>query len=145
MMLKLFTRIRNYLLIKKYPFLECRNVWTDTKINTSYDITWLDDLPIGWRRRFGKAICEDLKTLFKKSKTKGYIKKYRLHQIKEKYGQLRWYDNGVPDDIYDDYNRLIDKYTKLSEITCIMCGKKGEIDTTQFWLYPVCKKHKELN
>lgn len=143
-MLKIFTRIRNYILIKRYPFLECRNVWTNSKLDNRYEFTWLDDLPKGWRKRFGKDICKELKQLFKKSKANNYINGYRICQIKEKYGQLRWYDNGVPEDIYKEYNKIIDKYTELSEHTCIVCGKPGDIDLDRYWLEPLCSKHKKL-
>ena len=43
-------KIRNWLLIKKYPWLQCRNVWNGKKLG--YDFTWLDDMPIGWRIAF---------------------------------------------------------------------------------------------
>lgn len=132
-------KIKNYFLIKKYPFLQIRNVWTDEKIKT-YDYIWLDDMPKGWKK-LGLNLCKELKRTFKKSKEKNFIKSYRIQQVKEKYGSLRWYDNGIPKDISNEYDKIIEKYTELSEHTCIICGKKGEIDYDNFWLEPLCKIH----
>lgn len=140
-MLKIFTRIRNYILIKRYPFLECRNVWTNSKLDNRYEFTWLDDLPKGWRKRFGKDICEDLNCLFVSINT-DFNKKYKITQIKEKYGQLRWYDTGVPVEIHKQYDNIIKKYEDLSEHTCMICGKSGYIDYNNYWLEPLCDKHR---
>jgi hypothetical protein len=71
-----------------------------------------------------------------------FFDKYRITQIKEKFGGLRWYDNGVPEKMYDEYNEWLEKYEALSEVTCIHCGKAGTIDYKQYWLEPLCKEHK---
>ena len=91
--MQLLNKIQNYILIKKYPFLLCRNRWNGIPMNDKYAHTELDDMPKGWKKSFGKNMCEDIKQLFITSGHKDFIKNYRIVQIKEKYGQLRWYDN----------------------------------------------------
>lgn len=86
-------KLSNYFLIKKYPFLLCRNRWNGQTLKDKYSFTELDDMPEGWRKAFGKKLCKDIKCLFVSSGHKDFIEKYRIVQIKEKYGQLRWYDN----------------------------------------------------
>ena len=141
-MLKIFIKIRNYFLIKKYPFIECRNVWNNSKIDHKYEYTWLDDLPKGWRKRFGEDICKDLKSLFTQIDSIDFSDKYKITQIKEKYGQLRWYDTGVPTVISEQYDEVMQKYEELSEHTCTVCGKSGYIDYNDYWLEPLCDKHR---
>lgn len=137
-MSKLITWIKNFILCKKYPFLRVKNVWTKKKYG--YSSTELDMLPYGWKKRFGLDICKELNTLFKKSKCKNFSRKYFISQIKEKYGTLRWYDNGVPEDIYEEYMKIIDKYEHLSAITCISCGKDAKIQNVSGWYEPLCNE-----
>lgn len=84
----------NKALVTKYPFLLPRNVWTD-EVLSEYDFTWteLDAMPEGWRIRFGEEMVEEISQELRKF---DYEDKYRILQIKEKWGELRWYDGGVP-------------------------------------------------
>lgn len=91
--MQLIRKLNNYFLIKKYPFLLCRNRWNGKPLEDKYSFTELDDMPLGWRKSFGRKLCQDIKDLFVISGYKDFIEKYRIVQIKEKYGQLRWYDN----------------------------------------------------
>ena len=142
-MLKLFRRIRNFILIKRFPFLECHNVWTNSKIKHNYDYTWLDDMPKGWRKKFGISICQDIKNLFIETGYSEFVYEYRITQIKEKYGQLRWYDNGVPQHISSLMSELLTEYEYKSSHTCMICGNKGEIDYNEYWLSALCTKHRQ--
>lgn len=130
--------MNNQKLIKKYPWLQIRNVWTDKKVDTEF--TWLDDLPNGWRKAFGLQMVEELDKILRKA---NYQNEYRIAQIKEKYGGLRWYDNGVPATISVEYNKWLAKYEELSKHICLVCGEPGEIDYTQYWLMPLCDKHRK--
>ena len=56
-----------------------------------------------------------------------------ITDIKEKYGTLRWYDNGNTGSGYD----IISKYARLSEDTCIKCGKPAT-HMTEGWIMPLC-------
>ena len=66
-------------------------------------------------------------------------KEYYLMQIKEKYGGLRWYDNGFPQEGFEEYRNWINKYEELSFKTCINCGKSA-IGFTKGWITPLCKE-----
>jgi len=92
--------------------------------------TELDDMEPGWRKAFGIQMCEEIKQALKKH---NYLYKYRITQIKEKFGTLRWYDEGAPKEVHD----IIDKYENLSWDTCICCGKPAT-KITAGWISPYC-------
>ena len=62
-----------------------------------------------------------------------YLYKFRITDIKEKYGTLRLYCNGASDEVY----KIIDKYENLSYETCIECGNPAKIITDGYVL-PYC-------
>ena len=117
--------------------------------------TELDAMEKGWRIKFGENMCREIRnslllTYVKNeqptnifSKIKCYYKgmkllfSYRILQIKEKYGQCRWYA------YYDtkDTLRIISKYENISEHTCIVCGKEATYRSTG-WICPYCDEHK---
>ena len=94
-------------------------------------------MPDGWRKTFGMMMVEELSALLRQAH---YEHKYRIMQIKSKYGELRWYDNGVPTSIYDKFQEVINKYTYLSQNICFICGRP---DTHMIdiggWIDPICK------
>jgi hypothetical protein len=97
--------------------------------------TELCSMPEGWRKSFGVQMCKDIKqALLKTSKQALYS--YRILQIKEKYGELRWYDANATHDVY----AVILKYEELSRNTCIVCGESAKYTTTS-WISPYCEKH----
>lgn len=133
----------NKKLCERYPFLipyhrwfgNC--MWENRKSRfyvSPYSYTELDAMPTGWRRAFGIQMCEEIREELIKF---NYLYEYRILQIKEKYGELRWYDGGVPIDskIYD----IIDKYTKKSRHTCIQCGRPAT-KIARGWISPYCDK-----
>lgn len=137
-------KMNNKKLCERYPFLIPHNRWTDkigwdksNKYTMPYCYTELDAMPNGWRKAFGIQMCEELREELIKF---NYLKKYRIAQIKEKYGELRWYDFGIPKDskIWD----IIDKYTELSRHTCMICGKPAETTSDGYWLETICDKCK---
>ena len=70
-------------LIKEYPYLQPRNVWTD-KIAEDYDYEYIlgeHDLPEGWFELF-LQMCEDIKEPLIKA---DYLNEFRFSQLKEKY------------------------------------------------------------
>lgn len=93
--------------------------------------TELDSMPIGWRKAFGIQMCKEIKAELKKI---GYLRKYRITQIKEKYGSLRWYDAGNNVEIQN----IIDKYEEISTKTCINCGKPAKY-ISRGWISPYCE------
>ena len=125
-------QLQNKKLLKKYPWLKPRNVWTD-KTPSDYDYTYteLDAMEDGWRKAFGMMMVEEIDQELRKYHCRD---SYRIEQIKEKYGGLRWYDFGAPKSV----DRIIEKYGYISECVCGHCGK---LDTPAFnkgWIYPMC-------
>jgi hypothetical protein len=125
-------------LISRYPFLMPRNRFTD-EVPEDYDFSYteLDSMPDGWRNAFGTQMCEDIREILLKAK---YLKRYRIAQIKEKFGRIRWYDNGTPDSIYDEIGNCIKKYEEISGRTCILCGEPA-VGVTRGWISPFCENH----
>jgi hypothetical protein len=124
-------KIKNKKLCKHYPFLIVRN-WRDEPI--SCEFTYFDDIPTGWRKAFGTEMCEEIRRVLVKA---NYLNKYRIAQVKEKFGQLRWYDNGVPSSIYEELQDIIYKYEEISERTCICCGRPAT-KISLGWISPFC-------
>ena len=120
-------------LVTKYPFLEARNVWDDKPPEDNLQ-TWLDDMPNGWRVRFGNAMCESIKEDLLDGGGEEALRDYRLVQVKEKFGRLRWYSNWTTDPLED----TISYYEDLSWHTCIRCGKRSKYYTTG-WIAPYCE------
>ncbi len=77
-------RICNQKLIKKYPWLQIKNVWTGRSMNSEF--TWLDDLPEGWRKAFGLQMVKELDQILRKA---NYQNKYQITQIKEKWRRVK--------------------------------------------------------
>lgn len=116
--------------------------------------TELDAMDKGWKIRFGEDICKEIRNslllIYIKNeypsnivdKLRCYYKgikrlfSYRIQQIKEKYGSLRWYAYGNTEDTL----KIIEKYEKLSEHTCIICGKEATYRSTG-WICPYCDNH----
>lgn len=125
---------RNKALIEKYPFLQPRSVWNDgIPDGYDYSYTLLDGIPEGWRIAFGEMLVDEIAEELKKH---DYLYDYRIVEIKEKWGQLRIYDNGVPKGckVWD----IIGKYGVLSENICMKCGKPDVRSITSGWIYPIC-------
>lgn len=124
---------QNKMLIKQFPFLMPRNVWTNKELE-KYDYSWtlLDDMPRGWKKAFGKLMCEDI---MNELVSKNLVDEYRIFEIKEKYGTLRWYDNGGTEEIY----KIIMKYEHISEFTCVECGKVNVPIINEGWIQPMCR------
>ena len=114
----------NKKLIEEYPFLKI-----DDNCDT-IDYTWLDYMPIGWRIAFGEQLCKEIKEELIKNNE---LDSYKIIQIKEKFGGLRWYDNsGLP-----GMQFIVAKYEALSEKTCINCGKPANW-ISKGWIIPYC-------
>ena len=129
------TRENNRELCKKYPFLIPHNRWTDkVPEDWTYQYTELDDMPDGWRIAFGEQFCADIQHELDKLKPEAAAD-FRVLQIKEKFGQLRFYTNWVTEGI----NEVIRQYENLSEHTCIGCGAPATKISTG-WISPWCDK-----
>lgn len=131
------TKEENKALCEKYPFLRWYGDplyvgYSEEKIN--YDYTWEDDIPDGWRAAFCPQMWDELKTILEKA---DYVDQFRFVQIKEKWGQLRIYEGGLPSSIADEVYEWESKYERLSEKYCIHCGKPVKYMTLG-WISFVC-------
>lgn len=61
---------------------------------------------------------------------------FRILQIKEKFGGLRFYVSGATEEI----QKIIDLYEELSYNICEMCGKEGKLRKIGGWIYTLCNK-----
>jgi len=100
--------------------------------------TELDAMDKGWRKAFGVKMCEEIKQALLKSGGRKDLYKYRIMQIKEKWGGLRWYDAWSTHEIM----KIISKYEGISYRTCIECGKPAKW-VSKGWICPYCDDCKE--
>ena len=105
--------LRNKKLVKRYPWIAPVD-WFGNRVK-EYGFTMYDDIPIGWKRAFGKIMLEDYREVLIKN---NYINEFQWIQVKEKYGTLRLYSNGAPEDVL----ALESKYDYISGFFCISCG-----------------------
>ena len=131
-------QLKNWIFINKYPFLMPK-YWNRETMqyeidkDYKYDFTLLDEMPDGWRKAFGEMMCEEIYNALVECDG---LNDYRIEQIKEKYGMLCWYS--YPS--YEEVERIIDKYSVLSENICIICGKPDVPIINSSWISPFCKK-----
>lgn len=135
----------NAILCMRYPFLFFSFRDVDLLPVEYFRRTWFDDIPVGWAGRFGLEICEDIRTVLERADESGSaLERYRLDQIKEKYGTLRWYDGNIfngDGHTYDDMHNLNGLYESLSGATCIECGDITDVwMTSGGWISPMCYK-----
>lgn len=127
-------KIKNKKLIKEHPYLLPRNVWTG-KVRKDYDYSYTeyDHIPKGWKIGFGKFLLEDLKVACLKT---NFLDKLRFSQIKEKYGTLRMYNFGAPQEVHN----VLEKYEFISEHVCIQCGSPYACIVNDYgWCLPLCE------
>ena len=132
-----------------FPYYTTRLI-TDTKIRKKYEFwKWVDKNILdrififprytewdalkgykGWYKAFGQELLDEI---YHQLKKEGNLYKFRIHDIKEKFGVLEIYTNRISNEV----NNIISKYRKLSWDTCITCGNKSEVYTTS-WISPYC-------
>lgn len=127
-------KMRNKKLIKLHPYLLPRSVWTG-KVVKGYDYTWTeyDCLGEGWKAGFGKFLLKDLREACLKT---NFLNKLQFSDIKEKYGSLRMYNFGAPQEVHD----VIRKYEFISQYICFQCGSPESTIVNDYgWYWPMCK------
>lgn len=127
-------KMRNKKLVKLYPFLLPRNVWTGEVVKDyDYSFTEYDCIDEGWQKGFGKFLLEDIREACLKT---NFLNRLRFSQIKEKYGSLRMYDCGAPQDVRD----VLQDYEFISQYICIECGSPyARIVNNCGWDLPLCE------
>ena len=134
-----FTYYSNYLKKNKVKYYKYKFLtWFDGKIldrlfpypaYTEWDN--LKQYP-GWYKAFGQELLDEI---YQQLKKEGLLYKFRIRDIKEKFGVLEIYTNHISDGVYN----IISKYRNRSWNTCIYCGKPSEVYTTG-WISPYCEK-----
>lgn len=120
-------------LCERYPFLLPRNRFTGEVVEDyDYSYTELDAMDRGWRKAFGERMCEEIRDALIEA---DYLDEYRVAQIKEKYGELRWYDFGAPQSVHD----IIEKYSYISRFICTHCGSIYGKEFSGGWIYTICE------
>jgi len=76
----------------------------------------------------------------KKEKTIELVKNgdndwFRVQQVKEKYGSLRFYVTMASEEMY----KLISDAEKKSQVTCEVCGDTGNLMEKNGWYKTLCK------
>ena len=102
--------------------------------------TELDAMDDGWRKTFGIQMCKEIKNALLDAGGKKALKSYRIMQIKEKFGSLRFYDGGSPNEV----QKIIEKYEYISARTCICCGKTAA-GVSLGWIEPYCEECAKKN
>ena len=120
----------NKQLIKRYPFLLTQHTLSGTHF-TGFESTVLDDMPVGWRAAFGEDLCKEIMEELVRNNC---VESYQVLQIKEKYGELRWYSQGGTEQIHRE---IIPKYEKMSWRICIQCGQPATL-VSRSWIVPWC-------
>lgn len=118
----------NKKLVKDFPFL----VPYECKDNYDYSFTLLDDIPIGWKKFFGRQMCQDIKDALVEE---NLLDEFEITQIKEKFGELRLYSNISTKKL----NNILFAYEYISSRTCIACGKFGVPIINDGWISPLCE------
>lgn len=94
----------------------------------------LDAMDNGWKKNFGIDFCKDLKkAILKDGGWKYMITKFRIMQIKEKYGVLVVYPNYYTENVQN----VLNSYEELSQHVCINCGKEATKRTLSY-ICPYC-------
>ena len=121
-------------LVKKYPYLRPTSVWTGLPIE-NWDYTYINgvgELPKGWEKLF-LLFCKNIRPELEKF---NFIKEFSFCQIKEKYGSMRLYNNGYPQD--SRIGELSYIYEHLSTYICEDCGTPAKYETPG-WITELCE------
>lgn len=73
------------------------------------------------------------------------VPSYRVDQVKEKFGTLRYYINMGPqdDETRERVYGLLDTATELSARTCEKCGRPGRLRNDRPWIRTLCDQDAE--
>lgn len=114
----------------RYPFLRFWN-----RKNKFFQTScWYYCIPDGWRKAFGMQVIQEINESLLQNGGRKLVKSYTISDIKEKFGELCWYDDGAPVEVHN----IISKYSYISRFTCITCGKPAHVRTTG-WICPYCE------
>jgi hypothetical protein len=64
---------------------------------------------------------------------------YKLSQIKEKFGGLRYYVGPIPSSVFELFYATIKRFEDKSYQTCQACGEPGQLLVIGRWYYTLCQ------
>ena len=111
------------------------------------DYDWIDaticGLNAGWAIAFGAELINDMEISKKNTyippdendKDYSFDSKFELVQIKEKFGSLRFYANGMTDAM----STVASVYEIIAYHACIKCGNIQNIANDE-WSQPICRQ-----
>ncbi len=97
------------------------------KLRTRASAPYMVDCGVGWNDLLKKAHAILLAA----------NPDYLVYQVKEKFGGLRFYHGEAA--VYDEINEI----ERMSYEVCEVCGKKGSLDESEYWLRTLCDQHKK--
>ena len=142
-MRKIVNILKSIYLQIRFPFLR-----KDTRAIPRY--TWYDEIPIGWRKRFGLQLCKELKKALKKDKQP--LNSLKFTNIQEKWGCLRIetpFEPSITELLHT--SRVIYKYEYISRYVCINCGDDatlhsiGKLHSYCYKCFPTNKIFRYIN
>lgn len=142
---KLNNPILNKQLTDLFPFMRPRDAWSGKDLTTDPDFDWtwtlINEIPNGWRKAFGWRMLNELSAVMDgetftdwEGEELPLNENYYPVQIKEKFGELRWYSNFYIEKIEE----VIRKYQDLSRRTCVNCGRPARYISIG-WICPWCE------
>jgi hypothetical protein len=104
--------------------------------------TILRRIPDGWGRWIGHDAGWYPIVVAVDQRLSAIDPEYVVHQIKEKFGTLRYYgapsgDNPNPA-VSDAFGAIIDEAERASAITCERCGERGVLHETRYLVKTLC-------
>lgn len=123
----------NRKLVEELPFIRLER-WVDGKTvpDDKFEYTEIDHLPPGWRN-IAIDMFREIKKYLLEHGGQEALDKFRIEQLKEKFGSIRCYY--WPDE--DGISEIIQKHEWQSEITCCECGKPAT-RMSKGWICPYC-------
>lgn len=112
-----------------------------TEDDMKVSVEWLHEMPKGWRLAFGEKMLDELNDMIIRHKAT----RYQVLQVKEKFGELRWYDSGVPKSMEQEHNVWLDNYAIQSLMTCEICGERGVMCRRGSWWTVLCDEHRAID
>ena len=117
-------------LMDEFNFMIARNLWSGKKLDFAFPCECSD----GWFDLIYN-LCQEIQKVLDKESPE-FIEGFYPVQIKEKFASLRYYTTYGNDEIF----KLINEAEGKSEVTCEVCGVKGEVCIRGIWLRCLCEK-----
>jgi len=89
------------------------------------------EIPPGWR----DLVAECHKQLLQ------IYPEYKLSQVKEKFGGLRYYVGPIPKDLATQFYATVGEFEDKSYQICQVCGEPGHLQLIGTWYYTLCQVH----